>query len=581
MRPTLRILSCCALLGAAPAGSLAAQEARFLDASDLLPAFTNQSVLVGRDGVAGAAWLDYNNDRWPDLFLAGAKGGSNALFRNEGRGEDGRVVFTDVTVEAGLVDALGTAGILAADFDNDRCTDLILGGDGRGVIVPTAAEFDQAPMRVYRNRCDGTFENVTAIAGLDEVSTAFSLAAADVDLDGFLDLLVTAPGSIVTGDQGVNLLFRGHGDLSFSKMAAAPSLGACAAGFTDFDEDGDADLLIANCSSVQLLPTPFEFYRNDGPNGHGGVIWREVGAEAGVAVPGFWMSASLADFNNDGHQDLFSTNVGDVLMQPHASFLHQGDGTFTYRPLPSIEQPEFSWGSAAEDFDGDGDVDLFTVGSFPPAPFGVIGPGLGNPGTFLTNDGAGNFSRAATSGLENLLTSGVAAADYNRDGYVDVVVATAAWEGGPGVPVLLENVGGDHPGLTLVPIGTVSNWDGVGARVYAEAEGVVQMREVRTGGGFLSSDVRFLYFGMPDADRATVDVVWPSGHHNRIYNMQAGRMERFPELPCSFDDPELTFFEYVACAFGTLRDLVDEGIITQNRATRVLVSALRAWDSEH
>jgi len=128
------------------------------------------------------------------------------------------------------------------------------------------------------------------------------------------------------------------------------------------------------------------------------------------------------------------------------------------------------------------------------------------------NDGSGDFTPAADFGLEWRYSSGLAVGDYDDDGFPDAVFTTSRSFLIPGWPLLLRNQGNENHWLKLRPVGTSSNRDAVGARVFVTSGGKTQLKEVTAGTSFLSTNSPWLLFGLgPTADRATVVVRWPTG----------------------------------------------------------------------
>lgn len=465
----------------------------FEDVSSLID-FRHGSVPFDGDGLAGAAWLDYDRDGRLDLFLSNGRTQRNGLFRNDGAGG-----FVDVSAGAGIENGRGNTGVVAADFDNDGFTDLFLNGDG-GILeaVPTS------PVVLYRNNGDGTFRDVTTASGIVGPPTGVSAAAADVDNDGFLDLYITAAGSLVTQTQHANRLYRNNRDWTFTDVSAAAgvgsALGALAALFSDYDGDGWIDLLVGNGNEIHFAPTPSELYRN-----RGDLTFANVAAPAGLAKPGYWMGFATADYDSDGTLDLFVTNLGADTGNPHALYRGNGDGTYTdVAAAAGAADFPFAWGCAFKDFDNDGHADLFFAGAL---------PGLdANPGVFLFNDGRGRFTdRTASSPIDLRRTypSGVASGDYDGDGFEDLVIMQ---EAEPGRPVLLRNRGNGNNWVATRLEGRRGNRGAVGARVTVSAGGRRQAREVYAGSSFASTDSPWLTFGLGrTASVDHIEVRWPSG----------------------------------------------------------------------
>ncbi len=487
----------------------------FIDASHLLD-FVHQT--DGGGGLAGAAWFDYNNDSYLDLFLTNGIGHANGLFKNNGDG-----TFTDVSVEAGIENGLGNSGVIAGDIDNDGWVDLFLTGEGDA--ISTAA---QSPTRLYYNNGDGSFTDITEQASVPGAETAWSAAFGDIDNDGYLDLFVTAPGSIARQEPHRNKLYRNNGDLSFTDISTSAGvdtdLGACIATFSDYDNDGDVDFFIGDCNDIMFRPSPVELWRNNGD-----LTFTDVTIEAGLLRPGAWMGFAVADYDNDGDQDIFATNVGPFRDDtPPILYENNGDGTFRDATFDAgIAELLWGWGSNFADFNSDGYADLFYTGSFPFPPFNFIGE-FGNAGTLLINNADKTFTKHndwLNIDMSEQFTSGSAVADFDNNGFLDIVVATTTLNGFPGRPILLQNAGNHNHWLTIRTVGTWSNRDGIGAKVTIEAGRLVQVKETRAGSSFLSMDSPWLTFGLGRYKRVhRIEVQWPSGLTERFRGTAANRI---------------------------------------------------------
>ncbi len=503
--------------GASPRGQDQEAAVGLEDASSAL-SFQHRSVAFGGSGLSGAAWFDYDNDDWLDLFLANGRTQSNALFRNNGDG-----TFTDMAAGAGVTNGLGNSGVLAGDIDNDGFEDLVLTGDG-GVFGDAA----QWPATLYVNRGDGTFSESTEASGIVPPKTALMAAFGDIDNDGFLDLFIAAPGILQTREQHASKLFRNNGDRTFTDITAQAGInsgrGACVAQFLDFNTDGWMDLLVGNCNDVFLRPTPIELYQNRGDG-----TFQEVAEHTGLGRHGYWMGLGLADFDNDGDVDLFITNTGVSLAIPfwHALYEHNAAGTFSEIGAQAGVRPfEFGWGVVCPDVDNDGYADVFFAGSEP--RLGVIGPDRGNPGVLLINDRQGGFQDASGIMPVNLaahFSSGVAQGDYDRDGFADIVVVIDEHEGDGGRPVLLHNSGNANHWLTVRLRGIESNRSAVGARVAVTTPQGTQLREIYAGSSFLCTDSKWPTFGLgPHLGVEQITVRWPRGRVEQFGSAQADQM---------------------------------------------------------
>jgi len=469
------------LLAAASAGM---DGPAFEDASERLLGTLNQSLLGGGSGYSGVAFLDADGDGWLDLYFTDGPGFDNVLLLNDGTGH-----FVDATIAAGVGVGTGSRGALAADLDGDDDPDLVLTGDLR------------APLRVLRNRGDGTFDDISDQSGLTGAMRNISAHAADIDGDGLADVYLTA--GVLPQQSIPNTLWRNDGDATFTEVAStsgvATSEGACAATFTHFDLDDDAiDLVVANCGE-DGADLPIEMYE-----GRGDGTFEDRYTTSHVWELGHWMGLAVADFDGDLLLDFFVTNSGIDRDQPHALYRNEGGGAWSeIASSAGVADWEFGWGTVAEDFDNDGWIDLYYAGR------SQVGDHCASPGNLFRNNGDGTFAPPTRPlDLSNAWTSGVAAGDIDGDGFVDIVVTRTAVpaEGATGEAILLRNLGAENHWLTvrLRPAA-------IGARVVVGAAGRLQVREVQAGSSYQSTSSPWPTFGLGSATDASVCVHWPGG----------------------------------------------------------------------
>ncbi len=326
----------------------------------------------------GAATGDVDGDGRDDIFASSAE--RNFLYRNRGNG-----TFEDITRRAGLMEPPGVTGPLFFDYDNDGDPDLFcayVGWESDGVPAGWS-------LRLYRNDGECVFQDVSRAAGIAGRHIAFSAAAADIDNDGWLDLYVCCynrldalyPDSWHRATNGKpNLLFRNRQDGTFEEIAAHAGVAGTdwsyAASFADFDEDGDQDLHVANDYGDKNL------YRNRGDG-----TFEDVAAQFGVLDTGNGMGSAWGDLDNDGRLDLYVSNmassagnrilnrllkkdesrIGDRLFKLAAgnSIFRQGNACFTLLP-PSAGGigASWAWGVTLQDFDLDGFLDIYVANGF-------------------------------------------------------------------------------------------------------------------------------------------------------------------------------------------------------------------------
>jgi len=499
----------------------------FDNVSNILGPFTRSAT---GEGLGGVAWLDYDQDDDLDLYLTNGVTAPNALFKNNGNG-----TFTDVTVSAGVASGSGNSGIVVGDIDNDGYPDIFMSGEG----ALAGQVSSQTPTKLFHNNGDGTFTDISSTAGVPGVESALSAAMADVNNDGLLDIFIASPGHIPLlfppGESHSNKLYLNNGNLTFTDITNSAGVtglytdvfghtvtdGACVVGFNDYNHDGWQDIIVGNCNAfwspvitpvppIPVRPTPFNLYRNNGDN-----TFTDVALSVGLDKAGFWMGLAFGDYDNDGNIDFFATSTGTSIggAYPHALFRNNGNGTFSESMQNSgIPNSEFGWGCTFADFDNNGALDLFQVGSLP--LFGIIGPGAGSPGRLFLNDGIGQFQEDLTAtgiDLSSKYTSGLAHGDFDGNGFPDIAVMTAPFNVASEDFVLLQNNGNTNHWLTIQAVGTTSNRSAIGALIEVKAGNMRQVREVRAGSSLGSTITPWPTFGLGKKRQAKVTVTWPSG----------------------------------------------------------------------
>src|SRR5579859_2804850 len=492
----------------------------------------------------GVALLDYNNDGLLDIFVVnGGHIGSpmtmpeafdrhdprywNRLYRQNRDGS-----FTDVTEHAGLAQA-GEGnygmGVAVGDYDNDGYPDLYVTSYGKNIL--------------YHNNGDGTFTDVTVKAGVAGGGWSVSAGFFDYDNDGKLDLFVTRymewdtqhskdcggnfhtycpPGEF---PRTTSILYHNRGDGTFEDVSQRSGIAAkkghgLGVAFADYDGDGFTDIYVANDGMQQYL------FHN---NGNG--TFKEVGMEAGAALnvdggPLSGMGVVFQDYDNDGRPDVIVTTLP---RQTYAVFHNDGQGSFSDRGLQTgitmLSGVTSGWGVGLEDFDNDGQKDLFVAQGHVLDNVEKIDPSLHylEP-TLLAFNHGGRFE-PADPGTDALVAArGTAFGDINNDGSIDVVTTVLG-----GHPQVFMNRGGSAHWLTISLRGTRSNRDGLGARVLVNG----QSRFATTAGSYASANDKRVHFGLGSAKSAKVEVFWPAGTHQTINDVTADQFleVREPEHP--------------------------------------------------
>ncbi len=366
---------------------------------------------------------------------------------------------------------------------------------------------------LYHNNGDGTFTDVTAKAGVAAGGWSVSAGFLDYDNDGHLDLFVTRymdwdpdRNKICGGDwhtycpPGVFpattcVLYRNRGDGTFEDVSersgiAAKKGRALGVSFADYDADGFTDIFVANDGMQQYL------FHN---NGNG--TFTECALESGAAL------------TSDG--DILVTELPREL---YALYHNDGQAAFSYQSLESglgaLTSGSSGWGIGLEDFDNDGWKDLFVAQSHVLDNVEKIDASLRykEPPLVALNH-HGHFDRVDSGVTSPLAARGAAFGDINNDGWIDAVLTTL---GGP--PVLLLNRGGkENHWLSITLRGTRSNRDGYGARVQVNG----QIRFATSAGSYVCASDKRLHFGLGSAEKATVEILWPSGQKQILNDVRA------------------------------------------------------------
>jgi hypothetical protein len=497
---------------------------------------------------SGAAFFDFDNDGWPDIFVVNGsrlegfpKGQepTSHLYRNQ---HDG--TFADVTQKAGVGLVGWGQGVCAGDYDNDGFVDLFVTFWGHDVLL--------------HNNGDGTFTDVTRKAGLwhDDVRWSTGCAFVDYDRDGRLDLFIVhyvdfdpqhtpEPGSsaaclwkgmpVMCGPRGLkgthSELYHNNGDGTFTDVSQASGVAKtdsyyCFTALTgDFDNDGWPGIYVTCDSTPSLL-----FHNN-----HDGTF-TETAVEAGVAFNDggreqAGMGADAVDYDGDGWLDIVKTNFSDDT----ATLYHNNhDGTFsdvTAAAGLGKNSQFLGWGTLFVDIDNDGWPDLFMAN-------GHVYPELDNKGLNNTfrerkilywSEHNGRFRDISLDSGPGITTPfnshGVAAADFDNDGAVGILVNNSHDH-----PSLLKNLGDKGNWVLLKLEGTKSNRDAIGARVTVRVGDHQQSQEVRSGGGYISQSDFRLHFGLGKATKAdAVEIRWPSGLVQRLENIPGNQIVRIRE----------------------------------------------------
>jgi enediyne biosynthesis protein E4 len=422
----------------------------------------------------GVAVADYDNDGWPDIFITAV--GQNRLFRNTGKGH-----FIDATAKAGLAErsAFSTSAMWF-DYNRDGLLDLFVCNyvqwspqhdvfcsvDGKDKSYCTPEAYRGSTCWLFRNRGDGTFEDVTAASGVfDTSSKSLGVAMIDYDRDGWPDL-------VVANDTQPNKLYRNLRDGSFEEVGVRSGIA--------FSEDGQA--------------------------------------RAGMGI-------DVADFDNSGVNSIAITNFDNEMM---ALYRPGPSGSFVDVALQSgigaASRNRLGFGCAFFDADLDGRLDLAAANGHIDAAVRNMRSGYAQSPQLFRNQAGGRFRDVAGEvGAEFAapkVARGLACGDFDNDGDVDLLLTT-----NQGPALLYRNdVTNGNRAIRLRLTGTRSNRDGIGSVIRLYTPDGAQMRTVKSGSSYLSQSELPVTFGLGPRDSAQrLTVEWPSGVTQEFKNIRHGR----------------------------------------------------------
>ena len=466
---------------------------------------------------------DFDNDGLLDIATTSWDATSSmALFQNTGAGK-----FENRTADAGLLEQLGGLYCVQTDYNNDGNMDILI---VRGAWIPLAVS-----STLLRNEGHGRFTDVTQEAGLSEPLNSISASWADYDNDGWLDLFVCC-------ERQPNRLYRNRGNGTFEEVAKQAGVSGgggfnCkGAAWIDYDNDDFPDLFL-NYLTVNTETKLFHNNRNG--------TFSDVTSKMNIHGPKDGFSCWAWDFDNDGWLDIFATSydrsLGDVIKgllgQPHEREFGR-----LYRNLEGncfedisreagLDMVFAAMGSNFADFDNDGYLDIYLGTGEPNLEFLT-------PNRMFKNVAGKRFAEiTSSSGTGNLQKGhGVACGDWDRDGDVDLFIEMGgATNADRYHNILFENPGQKHRSITIKLIGQKSNRAAIGARIKIVTDAgdhpLTIYRHISSGSSFGANPLQQT-IGLADAQQiATLEIHWPTSGTTQVFrNLAVGQSIEITEF---------------------------------------------------
>ena len=498
-----------------------------------------------REFAGGVAAGDYNDDGWVDLFIVRGDIGPNLLYRNKGDG-----TFEDVAADAGLAytksatENYRNSGPGFADMDGDGDLDLFIGG------------LEGDPAKIYRNKGDGTFEDVTAGSGLDAMNARYTLSSAfgDYDLDGDLDMFLAHWGTPREVGAQVNTenLWQNvteGGVIRFADVSLASGISP-----SIIDDDPQESFGEPNRYDYTFSPTfaritndrypdlvissdfrTSRYYTNDGDGTFTDATVRDV------IIDRNGMGSALGDYDGDGDLDWFVSSIWtDPEIRTERFFtvgnrLYRNDGgEFTDVTVEAgVRDGGWGWGSCFADFDNDGDLDLYHTNGWPHLEqFAAYHFDTDTSRLFLS-DGEGVFTELSREAgiLDNERGHGIVCGDFDNDGDVDIF---QMHRNETNAGTLWRNDSSGNNYLRVKLNGRPPNTAAAGARITLTVNGENQLREIMIGSNFTSQNPLVQVFGLGSNTQGNVTVEWPpddqdpDGQTTMMPNVEANKLLTIP-----------------------------------------------------
>lgn len=527
-----------------------------------------------REMSGGLVVFDFNNDGYEDIFVVGGLLKNSALFQNM---KDG--TFKNVYSSSGIVISVHdqTVGAAAADLDNDGDKDLIITTNER------------ADPFLFENK-NGKFYDITKQAGLEGKVWNTAVSFLDYDLDGDLDIYLS---SYVGGNGGCdrNFFYENLGNMKFKEIGEALGVAdkgcSLASTFSDYDNDGDFDLLVANDFGITVLSN--RIFENLYPEKK----FKDVSETSGFNARIFGMGIEGGDFDEDGDMDYYTTNIG-----ANKFYVNNGNKTMTERGVEfgldnkykkGSDSLATSWGIQWFDFDHDSHLDLFVSNGNVVLTDSLMSHA--DPNLLYRNNGDKTFTEVAESeGLADIKKGrGVGLIDFDNDGDMDIVQAVVTGQLGAKSETDDDRVNffksnasenGNH-WIQFQLRGTTDNRDAIGSKIELFFDGRKLIAETPSGGSsYMSQRTGIIHYGLGKATKIDrVEVTFPNGEKVIKLNLNADQRYNITQTFRTTTNIDLCYGEKYNKSFNVYKDtVVIENYKTKEDVDSVVTVRISVYD---
>lgn len=478
----------------------------------------------------GAALFDSNNDGYLDIYITGGELRDKLYINNQND------TYSEVGISAGFgnTDTIKTNGVCTGDIDNDGDRDIfVTTGDGQSNLL-------------FENQGDGTYTNISTIAGIADNVWSTSCAMGDYNMDGYLDIYV---GNYVTIiglpnipfyeqlDQPIdNYFYVNNGDNTFTENANLLNVdisgGTLAVTFTDFDRDNDMDIYVAN--DFGGLFGVNSFFRNNYPTNS----FTNVAADNGTAASINAMGIAIGDYDGDDNFDYYISNMG-------ANVFYQNEGDDTFQNVADVNNTSclegVSWGTFFFDYDNDTYLDLFIANG------GVLMQNINRNQTNSLYSLGDDYLYSDVPGFtdvnDSAISRGAIHGDIDNDGDLDIFVVNINDTLSTFNAHLLQNnnLTPTNAWLEVEVQGSTNNYDGYGTSVIAFFNGDLLVREIDGGSSYQSQNSSIAHFGLGENDLIdSIQITWLGGDVQRLYNVSSSQyIHIIEDVNYSFDSQSI------------------------------------------